>query len=486
MKRWSACLAGALLAFAAAASGQQPETIRWEPYEAKIGEETVAGAQLGRLRVPENHSRATGRTIDLAFVRLPGRRAGGVPLIYLDGGPGGSGVGVLSIPQWARLLDQLRNTGDVILLSQRGTGLTQPRPVCGPVGEFAADAFLSRTAMLAAAQPNFDACLERWREEIDLASYNTQESAHDVDALRRALGVPQVNLLGFSYGTHLGLEVLRSHGAGIAHAVLAGTEGPDETYKFPSTFDVHLRNISYLVAQDSSTADDFPDLYGAVQSLLARLERQPLTVTLESGRAITIGADGLRYILRRDIGDTNDLPLLPALLQDIDAEGAPFFTMLAERRYKAIARGMALMPIAMDCASGASATRMQRIRAEWSGTTFGAMTEFDMPDSCERLGVPMLDASFRTPVHSPVPTLFVSGTLDAHTPPYQAEQARWGFPNSAHLIVENAGHESTLPVPAVQDAIVRFLLTGELVSEVVRLPKVDFLDREEALRMLGR
>jgi hypothetical protein len=80
----------------------------------------------------------------------------------------------------------------------------------------------------------------------------------------------------------------------------------------------------------------------------------------------------------------------------------------------------------------------------------------------------------------------VSGTLDAQTPPCQAEQARWGFPSSAHLIVEHAGHENTLPVPAVQDAIVRFRLTGELVSETLRMPKLDFLDRAEALRMFSR
>ena len=131
MKRSSAWIAAMMLACPGVANGQQTETIRWEPYDATIGEEKVEGAQLGRLRVPESRGRATGRTIDLAFVRLPGRNAGGVPLIYLDGGPGGSGIGVLRIPGWARLLDELRNAGDVILLSQRGTGLTQPRPVCG-------------------------------------------------------------------------------------------------------------------------------------------------------------------------------------------------------------------------------------------------------------------------------------------------------------------------------------------------------------------
>jgi pimeloyl-ACP methyl ester carboxylesterase len=53
--------------------------------------------------------------------------------------------------------------------------------------------------------------------------------------------------------------------------------------------------------------------------------------------------------------------------------------------------------------------------------------------------------------------LFISGSLDSNTPPYQAEQVRWGFPNSVHLIVENAGHESTLPLADVHKAMVDFL-----------------------------
>ena len=66
--------------------------------------------------------------------------------------------------------------------------------------------------------------------------------------------------------------------------------------------------------------------------------------------------------------------------------------------------------------------------------------------------MPPLPESFRAPIISTLPTLFISGSLDSNTPPYQAEEVRWGFPNSVHVIVENAGHESTLPLPEVQKA----------------------------------
>lgn len=471
---------------ASGGEAQAPGAIRWEAHAVELAGRPVEGAQLGRLEVPESRESPTGRTVELAFVRLPGRVAGGTPTIYLDGGPGGSGVGVLEIPGWARLLDGLRDAGDVVLLSQRGTGLSRPRLVCGPAGEIPGEAFASREAVLAVLGPAVEHCAEEWRGRVDLGAFDTRESADDVDAVRRALGAPRMNLLGFSYGTHLGLAVIRRHGASVARAVLAGTEGPDDTFKLPSTLDSQLRTLSYLVSRDGSTADDFPDLYAALDSLLRELDRAPRVVEIEDGTRVAVGGDGLRYLLRLDLGDTNDLPLLPALLQDVRSEQAPLLTALANRRFSGMGRGVQLMGTLMNCASGASESRMERIRAEWSATLLGDMTETLYPDLCEHVPVAPLDASFRSPVRSDVPTLFVSGTLDANTPPYQAEQVRWGFPNGVHLVVENAGHESTLTVPAVQDAIVRFLATGEARSDFLRLPPVDFLDRHEALERMRR
>ena len=50
--------------------------------------------------------------------------------MYLDGGPGGSGIGLYRIDDYKRLFDAMRAAGDVILLSQRGTGFSTPRLTC--------------------------------------------------------------------------------------------------------------------------------------------------------------------------------------------------------------------------------------------------------------------------------------------------------------------------------------------------------------------
>jgi hypothetical protein len=54
------------------------------------------------------------------------------------------------------------------------------------------------------------------------------------------------------------------------------------------------------------------------------------------------------------------------------------------------------------------------------------------------------------------------------------EEVRRGFTHSAHVIVTNAGHESTLPDAAVQELIERFL-RGEAVRDTtVTLPPLRF------------
>jgi hypothetical protein len=76
---------------------------------------------------------------------------------------------------------------------------------------------------------------------------------------------------------------------------------------------------------------------------------------------------------------------------------------------------------------------------------------------------------------SPTRALLVSGSLNANTPPYQAEKLRWGFSYASHLVVENAGHEDTLPNEAVQAAIADSLAEKDVGHLRVRLPRPKFI-----------
>ena len=100
-------------------------------------------------------------------------------------------------------------------------------------------------------------------------------------------------------------------------------------------------------------------------------------------------------------------------------------------------------------------------------------------DPNDALGNPDLGDKYRSPIKTNVPTLFFSGTFDNNTPPFQAEEVRKGFKTSIHLSIENAGHESMLVDPRVQDTLVKYL-NGENVEDVkIALPPLKFIKIED-------
>lgn len=417
-----------------------------------------APADLSKLTVLEDRNTPNGRQIELAYAVLKSTAAEPAsPIVYLDGGPGGSGIGVYRIEEFKQTFDALRAVGNVILLSQRGTGFSTPRLICRDPSPTTApaDIFVSAARMAEVLGPRSRRCADELRAKgIDLAAYNTEASADDLEDLRKALGVPKISLFGFSYGTHLALSAIRRHPESIDRVILAGTEGPDHSQKYPHTFDLQLARLAHL--------EGSADLIEVTRTVMTRLEKAPIEVDAK-GTKLLIGKEGFQYLLRRDIGDTNDTRNVIKMIRDTARGDYAVLAAFAGRRHGEFGGGVAMMGTAMDCASGTSPERMARINRELPNGLLGVMTNYPFPQVCELLEIRALPESFRTPVMSPLPALFISGSLDSNTPPYQAEEVRWGFPNSVHVIVENAGHESTLTLPETRRLMVDFL-KGEDVS----------------------
>lgn len=415
-------------------------------------------ADLSKLAVPEDRAKPDGPKIELAYGVLRSTAAKpGPPIVYLDGGPGGSGIGLYRVEEYKRTFDALRAVGDVILLGQRGTGFSTPRLSCRDANAppVPTDIFVSAARMAEVLSPGTIRCAEELRQKgIDLAAYNTNASADDLEDLRKALGAPKITLFGFSYGTHLALAAVRRHPESIDRLILAGTEGPDHTQKLPHTYDFQLVRLAQLEGQ--------ADLVTFTHDVLARLDKAPIEVDAK-GTKLLIGREGFQYLLRQDLGDTNDTANVIRMIRDTARGDYAMLGAFAARRYGEFGGGRSLMGMAMDCASGVSPERMARINRENPNSLLGVMTNYPFPMVCDALKLPALPDSYRAPIVSALPALFISGSLDSNTPPYQAEEVRWGFPNSVHVIVENAGHESTLTLEETRVLMIDFLL-GKDVS----------------------
>jgi pimeloyl-ACP methyl ester carboxylesterase len=449
---------------------QKPGALKLEAYPLETPDRQPVAAELGKLTVPENRRRPQSRLIELAFVRLKSTAAQpGAPIIYLEGGPGSSGIAAARGPALGLLL-ALRAAGDVILLDQRGTGLSTPNPVCRRAWDLPLDQPANPTEMLRVAKERVQACVADLQQQgFDLTGYNTEESADDIEALRLALGAEKVKLWGLSYGTHLALAMIRRHERSVARAVLSGVSGPDHALlKLPSTVEQQLVQVEALMKADPVVSKLIPDLRGLVGKLLAQLEQKPVTVEVTNPRTrekavVTVGKWDLQFFAASPLTQTWGIAAAPAFYAAL-AQGD--FTPLAQAAL-GLRRSQigSMMTIAMVCASGASDARKKTIRREAAPATFGNAINFPFPEACAAFPNLDLGKAFRAPIQSHVPVLFISGTLDGRTPVRNVDAIKKGFPKSQHLIIEGASHGYDLFYffPRSQE-ILRDFLRGQRVS----------------------
>jgi pimeloyl-ACP methyl ester carboxylesterase len=442
---------------------QKAGSLKLKPYTFENSKAEKTPAEFGTLLVPEKRSDPQSNLIELAFVRFKSTAKNpGPPIVYLAGGPGGSGIGAASGSRFP-LFMAFREIADVIAFDQRGTGYSKPNLGCYERMAVPLDLAPSRELALKELRANAKACLGYWRDiqRVDLAGYNTIESADDLEDLRKALGVPKISLWGISYGTHLTFAALRRHPQSISRAILAGIEGPDHTYKLPSNIQQHLEDLAAVVKADPQIGKDIPDFLGLMKSVFDQLDAQPQTVEITDPRTkqkvrIVVNKFVMQYIVGNNIGTTVTANY-PALFYRASKGD---FTNPAQVWLNISRQGIgSAMSFMMDCASGQTATRREQIAREAKGTLLEDLFNFPFPDVCEEWKAPDLGDEFRSPLKSNVPVLFISGTLDARTPVSNAEEYLKGFTNSTHLIIDGAVHSDPLFLssPKIKDGMMEFL-----------------------------
>ena len=464
MSRWKCVLIVVLfLCHTSVLAQQRAGALKLKPYtfENSKGEKTAA--EFGTLLVPEKRSDPQSNLIELAFVRFKSTAKNpGPPIVYLAGGPGGSGIGAATGSRFP-LFMAFREIADVIAFDQRGTGYSKPNLGCYEQLSVPLDVAPSREMALKELRENVKACASYWRDiqRVDLTGYNTNESADDLEDLRKALGVPKISLWAISYGTHLTFATLRRHPQSISRAMLAGIEGPDHTYKSPANIQKHLEDLAAVIKADPQIGKEIPDFLGLMKSVFDRLDAHPETVEITDQRTkqkvrITVNKFVLQYIVANNIGTTVTANF-PALFYRASKGD---FTNPAQVWLNISRQGAgSAMSFMMDCASGQTAARREQIAREAKGTLLEDLFNFPFPEVCAEWNAPDLGDEFRSPLKSDVPVLFISGTLDARTPVSNAEEYRKGFTTSTHMIIDGAVHSDPLFLasPKIKDGMMEFL-----------------------------
>lgn len=419
------------------------------------------------LSVPENRRVAGARAIKLHVAIVKGKE-GGVRTVELNGGPGGGSDGIVGplVAGDAPLLDlyaPILAQGDVVFLDQRGTGRSLPRLGCDVVAGEAPTACAKRLAAAGA----------------DLAAYDTVENADDVHDLVIALGGGQVDLHGISYGTRLGVEVMKRHPSDVRASILDGVLPPDIAVggMFPVAIDGILTQVFTACAADAKCNATYPDLDGALGRLKTKLDATPFKASDPELGEYDYGWRALVGELQQrlyDDGEAGALPLrITSLLAfdqagwDRDAaraeaeaereqqaadEAAAKNPLLAELlgRYRKLgeddyeAMGMADgMYLSVTCNDYLQHETLDGARALQAAIRPILRDDADLREEmamCKGWPSRPSEATARAPSTFAGPTLVIGGRVDPATPYFWAERVASTLPARSLVIIPTGAH----------------------------------------------
>jgi len=453
--------AALVLAIPAAAAAR----LRIEPYQFRLADGSELAAERGFFTVPEDRRDPRSRQIEIGFVRFRSTRAHpGAPIVYLAGGPGGSGVAAARGPRQPIFL-ALRQVADVIALDQRGTGLSNHIPPCTAERRLDPALVLSEATLAAYYRATLDYCVARWRSAgVAVNGYTTEQSAADIEELRRLLGADRLDLWAISYGTQLAMATMRRYPRAIRRAVFSSADGLGQRVKLPANIDPVFERIDALVPGD---------LVARMRRVHARFDAEPQSFAFASPQgSLSFRADSfpLRMMAGIVAKNPDGIAQLAAAYAALDAGQGQALAPLIHAYFYKDPLTMSGMPELIAIASGISARRLALVRAQAPASLTGTAINFPMPALAG--AVPGLDLGdrYRREIRSAIPVLLFSGDLDVRTTLEEQAEATAGLANLHRIVVRGGGHDLFEAHPDIPGLILAFLSGRPVTVGELRLP----------------
>ncbi len=402
--------------------------------------------RCGSVDRPLDPAQPAGPRIELHYVVVPAtaRRKFDDPVFLLAGGPGQSAIALAgaTLP----LLARLANRRDTVFVDQRGTGRSAPLDCAVPRHAPLAEQLDTGNAL---------ALMQRCREALtklphgDLRFYTTTLAVDDLDAVRRAIGAARINIVGASYGTRVGLELLRRHPQAVRRAVLDGVAPPDMVLPVSFSTD-NQAAFDALVAVTPGLRRDW-------DALLARLPVETAVVHPVTGRpeTLTIKRDTALAAVRGPLYVPALASALPAALAGAAAgrfDGlVGLATALGGGRGPQLAMGMHFSVV---CAE--DAPRLD-VATDPPGADFGDSFAALYRGVCAQWPRGEVPADFTQMPAAQSPVLLLSGGIDPATPPRHGARVAAALGAKArHVVVPHAGH-GVLAIGCMRDVLFRFV-----------------------------
>lgn len=456
------------------------QNLKIKPYQFISKARDTIEAELGVFKVLEKRINGNNDSIQLSFIRFkstnPNPRA---PIVYLAGGPGGSGSETAKGKRFA-LFMKLREVSDVIAFDQRGTGMSERLPNCPYRSQFNLRTPVNKQKYVTEVSKTISKCLKYWKKKnVDLQAYNTTENAKDLDALRKVLGVEKMSLWGISYGSHLAFEYIRLFENNIDKLVLASLEGKDETIKLPKETENFIFKISKQAKDNYSSKVKYLNLKEKILAVHRRVKRNPIYTSYRNrkGEIDTLGISSFELqsaIATFYLKNPKDIKKLPKLYSQMYNNNFSEIVPKVIAIKKIIYNKIRPMPLAMDLQSGISKKRSKLVKEQMNTSILGSSINFLLYElMLSPLDFSILPNNFRVMQTNNVKALLLSGTMDGRTYLIDGIEIAKYFNNGKHIIIENAGHDLYMESPIINKLVLNFFKGVELnINRIVINPIV--------------
>jgi pimeloyl-ACP methyl ester carboxylesterase len=216
-----------------------PETTEAAPPESDLAWEPCGSLECATLSVPVDPADPDLGSLDIAMNvhRALGDEADHLGYLFTNpGGPGESGVGFVESAEFLFPIDLLERF-DIVGFDPRGVGASEPTFGCGGPYEQ-----LDLILQVEDATPDTPEEIEIVESAIELCQESMGDAAgrlgtyyvaHDIEAMREALGVDQISYLGYSYGSAIGVWYASLFPDAVRAMVVDGADNPVDDAETP-------------------------------------------------------------------------------------------------------------------------------------------------------------------------------------------------------------------------------------------------------------
>ncbi len=300
-------------------------SIAWEPIDGRT--------DGGWLTVPLDYADPQGETIDLWIVRHKADEDDRIGVMLANNGGPGSAASTIAENAELWFPSTLTDRFDVVSWDPRGTGISGGSVDCidddeydrfYASGDATPDDDAERQELVELARTFAERCVERVGDALQYIG--TNNSARDMDAIRQALGEPQVSYFGFSYGSELGGVWATLFPTTVRAAVFDGASDPNadgseverqQRVGFEAALNTFLAECS---ASDSCAFHNDGAAEEAFDALFAEIDAEPLP-SVEGRADVSIGV-AITGVVQAMYSDRYWPSLERALEDAADGDGA--------------------------------------------------------------------------------------------------------------------------------------------------------------------